>query len=97
MGRQPAEYQEGWSDADGIPDRSIHSFSSQAGPVLSTARRTHVPSDSFEGRLYFPTGDASMAKPLRLSIDIVVFTSSFDGGAVPESASLLLLGSDPRS
>jgi hypothetical protein len=31
-----------------------------------------VQSDSFEERLYFPTGNASVATPLRLSIDIVV-------------------------
>jgi len=41
-----------------------------------------VQSDAFEERLYFPTADASVAKPLRLSIDIVVqgkvVTKTFD-------------------
>lgn len=41
-------------------------------PFSALPAAAQVQCDSFEERLYFPTGDASVAKPLRLSIDIVV-------------------------
>ena len=51
-----------------------------APPVKPAAAQ--VQSQSFEERVYFPTGDASGMKPLRLSIDIVVqgkvVTKTFD-------------------
>ena len=51
-------------------------------PFSASPAAAQVQSDSFEERLYFPTGDASVAKPLRLSIDIVVqgkvVTKTFD-------------------
>jgi hypothetical protein len=51
-------------------------------PFSALPAAAQVQSDSFEERLYFPTGDASVAKPLRLSIDIVVpgkvVTKTFD-------------------
>jgi len=52
------------------------------GPFSASPAAAQVQSESFEERLYFPTGDASVAKPLRLSIDIVVqgkvVTKTFD-------------------
>lgn len=41
-------------------------------PFSALPAAAQIQSDSFEERLYFPTGDASVATPLRLSIDIVV-------------------------
>jgi len=37
-------------------------------PFSASPAAAQVQSESFEERLYFPTGDASVAKPLRLSI-----------------------------
>jgi hypothetical protein len=54
----------------------------ELAPFSAPPAAAQVQSDSFEDRLYFPTGDASVAKPLRLSIDIVVqgkvVTKTFD-------------------
>ena len=41
-------------------------------PFSALPAAGQVQSDSFEERLYFSTGAARVAKPLRLSIDIVV-------------------------
>ena len=40
-------------------------------PFSALPAAAQVQSDSFEERLYFPTRDANVATPLRLSIDIV--------------------------
>ena len=51
-------------------------------PFSTSPAGAQVQSESFEERLYFLTADASIAKPLRLSIDIVVqgkvVTKTFD-------------------
>ncbi len=51
-------------------------------PFTASPAAAQVQSQSFEDRLYFPTGDASATKPLRLSIDVVVqgnvVTKTFD-------------------
>ena len=51
-------------------------------PFAASPAAAQVQSQSFEDRLYFPTGDASATKPLRLSIDVVVqgnvVTKTFD-------------------